>query len=39
VIDFSMQHEKNIPSDYADYFISNVDYHQESNLIGGSKRR
>jgi len=37
VIDFSMQHEKNIPSDYADYFISNVDYHQESNLIGGLK--
>lgn len=37
VIDFSMQHEKNFPSDYADYFVSNVDYHKESNLLGGLK--
>ncbi|BBV47039.1 hypothetical protein STW0522CIT27_34790 [Citrobacter portucalensis] len=26
VIDFSMQHENNFPSDYTDYFVSNVDY-------------
>ncbi|AYN26512.1 MULTISPECIES: glycosyltransferase family 4 protein [Buttiauxella] len=37
VIDFSMQHEKNFPSDYADYFVSNVDYHKGSNLLGGIK--
>ncbi len=27
IIDFSMQHEKNIDSPYSDYFVSNVDYH------------
>ena len=37
VIDFSMHHDNNFPSDYADYFVSNVDYHQESNLLGGLK--
>ncbi|OAT31499.1 putative glycosyltransferase protein [Buttiauxella brennerae ATCC 51605] len=37
VIDFSMQHEKNFPSDYADYFVSNVDYHTGNNLLGGVK--
>jgi glycosyltransferase involved in cell wall biosynthesis len=37
VIDFSMHHENNFPSDYADYFVSNVDYHKESNLLGGIK--
>lgn len=37
VIDFSMQHEKNFPSDYADYFVRNVDYHQQSDLLGGIK--
>ena len=26
VIPFSMQHERNLPSDYASYFISNIDY-------------
>ncbi len=34
VVDFSMQHENNFPSDYADYFVSNVDYHQGSSLMG-----
>lgn len=37
VIDFSMQHEKNFPSDYADYFVTNVDYHQEGGLLAGAK--
>lgn len=37
VIDFSMQHEKNFPSDYADYFVSNVDYHKEGGLLAGVK--
>lgn len=37
VIDFSMQHENNFPSDYADYFVSNVDYHTGNNLLGGVK--
>jgi len=27
IIDFSMQHEKNEPSDYSHYFVANVDYH------------
>lgn len=37
VIDFSMQHEKNFPSDYADYFVTNVDYHKEGGLLAGAK--
>lgn len=37
VIDFSMQHEKNFPSDYADYFVTNVDYHTEGGLLAGAK--
>lgn len=37
VIDFSMQHEKNFPSDYADFFVDNVDYHKDSSLLGGIK--
>lgn len=37
VIDFSMQHEKNFPSEYADFFVKNVDYHTDSNLLGGIK--
>ena len=37
VIDFSMQHEKNFPSAYADYFVSNVDYHKEGGLLAGAK--
>jgi len=27
VIDFSMHHPENLPSEYADYFVSNVNYH------------
>ncbi len=30
VIEFAMQHEKNLPSDYQDFFVSNVDYHNEN---------
>lgn len=37
VIDFSMQHEKNFPSEYADHFVSNVDYHKEGGLLAGAK--
>ena len=37
IVDFSMQHEKNFPSDYAEYFVSNVDYHKSSNLLSGVK--
>lgn len=31
VVEFSMQHEKNFPSDYAPWFVSNVDYHGGNN--------
>ncbi|WP_165313822.1 glycosyltransferase family 4 protein [Vibrio ziniensis] len=27
IVDFSMQHEKNMASAYSDFFVSNVDYH------------
>lgn len=37
VIDFSMQHANNFSSDYADYFVSNVDYHKEGGLLAGVK--
>lgn len=37
VIAFSMQHENNFPSDYAPYFVGNVDYHQKSSAIGAIK--
>ena len=30
VIDFSMQHPDNFPSEYANYFVSNIDYHDGS---------
>ena len=32
VIDFSMADERNAPSPYSGYFISNVDYHARSSL-------
>ncbi len=32
-IELSMQHEKNFESDYADYFVQNVDYHGNSSAI------
>lgn len=37
VVDFSMLHEKNFPSEYADTFVRNVDYHKESTLLGEVK--
>ncbi|MBJ3816927.1 glycosyltransferase family 4 protein [Shimwellia pseudoproteus] len=37
VAEFSMQHEKNLPSDYANWFVSNVDYHSNSGLQGKLK--
>ncbi|MEI7063663.1 glycosyltransferase family 4 protein [Dickeya chrysanthemi] len=37
VVDFSMQHENNFPSDYAAYFVDNVDYHQRSDVAGAIK--
>ncbi len=37
VIEFSMKHEKNIPSDYDDYFVENVDYHSNMSKFGKIK--
>ncbi|RNM05950.1 glycosyltransferase family 4 protein [Dickeya undicola] len=37
VIDFSMQHENNFPSDYSSYFVDKVDYHQNSGVVGAIK--
>ncbi|NKI73639.1 glycosyltransferase family 4 protein [Dickeya sp. CFBP 2040] len=37
VIAFSMQHENNFPSDYAPYFVNNVDYHQHSGVVAAVK--
>ncbi|MGM3224252.1 glycosyltransferase family 4 protein [Dickeya zeae] len=37
VITFSMQHENNFPSDYAAYFVDNVDYHQRNGVVGAIK--
>ncbi|UJR63214.1 glycosyltransferase family 4 protein [Dickeya zeae] len=37
VMTFSMQHENNFPSDYAAYFVDNVDYHQRSSVVGAIK--
>ncbi|HIF9343392.1 TPA: glycosyltransferase family 4 protein [Photobacterium damselae] len=37
VIDFSMQHEKNWDSSYADFFVENVDYHQEHSITSQLK--
>ncbi|UUE10513.1 glycosyltransferase family 4 protein [Dickeya zeae] len=37
VMTFSMQHENNVPSDYASYFVDNVDYHQHSGVVGAIK--
>lgn len=33
IIDFSMQHEKNIPSQYSEFFVSNVDYHSGKQSV------
>ena len=37
VMDFSMQHEKNLPSNYTKWFVSNVDYHGNSGIGGKIK--
>ncbi|NIY91789.1 glycosyltransferase family 4 protein [Vibrio diazotrophicus] len=38
IIDFSMQHEKNVDSAFSDYFVSNVDYHDgKKSLLGSVK--
>ncbi|WP_023638860.1 glycosyltransferase family 4 protein [Dickeya zeae] len=37
VMTFSMQHENNFPSDYAAYFVDNVDYHQRNGVVGAIK--
>lgn len=37
IVEFSMTHESNEPSDYADYFVSNVDYYQGAGVIAKLK--
>lgn len=37
VVDFSMRHEKNVASDYAAWFVDNVDYHGDSGPFGKLK--
>lgn len=32
IIEFSMKHEKNLVSKYADFFVDNVDYYQEQTI-------
>ena len=32
IIDFSMQHDNNFPSDFSSYFVSNIDYHQTQSV-------
>jgi glycosyltransferase involved in cell wall biosynthesis len=32
IIEFSMNHEKNLESNYSDFFVNNVDYYQEQTL-------
>ena len=32
VIEFSMKHDKNLPSPYESYFVENVDYHSHMSL-------
>lgn len=34
VIDFSMQDERNFPSEFSEYFVPNIDYRQEAGLFG-----
>ena len=33
VFDFSMAHPLNFSSEFSEYFISNIDYHQNMNLF------
>lgn len=37
VMDFAMQHKNNFPSAYAEWFVSNVDYHGRDGLTGKLK--
>ena len=37
VMEFSMQHEKNLSSEYEKWFVSNVDYHGNSGMISKIK--
>ena len=37
VIDFSMKHEKNLPSEQSEYFVDNVDYNNEHGLASKLK--
>ena len=37
VIDFSMKHEKNIPSEQSEYFVENVDYHSKHSILDSLK--
>lgn len=37
VLDFSMKDEKNFPTPYADYFVDNIDYNTEQNLLSKMK--
>ncbi|MCF8778287.1 glycosyltransferase family 4 protein [Vibrio sp. IRLE0018] len=33
IVDFSMQHEKNWSSQYSEFFVENVDYHQGHGIL------
>ncbi|MFV0575463.1 MAG: glycosyltransferase family 4 protein [Vibrio sp.] len=37
VIDFSMKHEKNLPSKQSDFFVENVDYHGKHSVLDDIK--
>lgn len=37
VVDFSMQHEKNWQTDYDNFFVENVDYHEGHGLLSSLK--
>ncbi|WP_063652771.1 glycosyltransferase family 4 protein [Aliivibrio fischeri] len=32
IVEFSMQHEKNIESEYSEFFVQNVDYYQKQSI-------
>ncbi|MGD0883707.1 MAG: glycosyltransferase family 4 protein [Thermodesulfovibrionales bacterium] len=38
VIDFSMRHQDNLPSDYSEYFVSSVDYHEKKRTLYGAAK-
>lgn len=33
VVDFSMKHEQNVPSSFSDYFVPNIDYYSQKNVL------